>query len=801
VAKSKPPAPGSPDPNQPVNVPVQMTGAETLVANFDAMSKRVEAERQKYASKPIEVIIKESGFDAVMERFKTLTEGFVSTSKALAAGLKIGVKGPTVAELTGVVNEVAAYTSTEAVKKTVGIDIGVKTAGLTKLQTHLENIATSAKTANDNVSRLAESVLKMQSATSSPLGITLGATGGTTPTKKELAANPLVQTTRRQIDKPENKSGKGFTTDLAVRSLITNTQPIPVKVIGTVAIDGIKGLPAPIDLPTARVKKSESAILKKATDAVAVKVLNTANVNVLNFPAVTSVNVVKAIPLTLSNLPTGTAGKKDVLNTRDVNLPTSRLQTGVRGGQQVFTRVVNTRLIGLDTQRSQNPNTGRTVNTLKTFVVNWPQVLKVSVVNNSSIPVKVVGAVKMLGGGGGGGGGGPPTVVKDTQRLAIVGLLLGAATSLKGLATAGFQGTVQGYALSNQFTQLSKQLAGVVLPVVDALTRALMRVNAWFMKLSERDQDRLLVGGGVAAGAAVGLPIAAKLIGLIGSAGTALAGLGTSLAGVVAWVGRVVKMFGGFGALLGRLGSAAGSLANPIVGLAIGLGVLLVSSEQVRRAVGDVFRSLGRLAVDIFDIVKMPFQALARAYQDSALELLFMGLGQVFSDLGETLAEIVAVGFTMFSDALDAMGDGFVFVADVVGAVLENLFTAINKLLKLDFSGAKNALSRPIFADAFANNEKRVREREEARQKRLAGGGGKDDGGPGRRVTPVDPGVESAEAMFRRIQDAVTKVGTTTIEEKQLAALEKIANLQQQQLDKNGKPVEQPKPVVNGRPR
>lgn len=71
------------------------------------------------------------------------------------------------------------------------------------------------------------------------------------------------------------------------------------------------------------------------------------------------------------------------------------------------------------------------------------------------------------------------------------------------LATATMAGSVEGRRMAFLWTQLGRELAGIVLPVFEAVTAAVMKVTGWLRSLSGEQQSAILKWGGLAAGVAM----------------------------------------------------------------------------------------------------------------------------------------------------------------------------------------------------------------------------------------------------------------------------------------------------------
>lgn len=119
--------------------------------------------------------------------------------------------------------------------------------------------------------------------------------------------------------------------------------------------------------------------------------------------------------------------------------------------------------------------------------------------------------------------------IQRSARAAMTGLGIGVA-AVTALTTRGFAGTSEGYRLGNEVTFLSRELAGVMKPVVSALTNAARSVRQKMETLTVTQQDNLMKGGLAAFGAFGGMKAGAMLGGRFGLIG---AGVGAATGAAV----------------------------------------------------------------------------------------------------------------------------------------------------------------------------------------------------------------------------------------------------------------------------
>lgn len=80
----------------------------------------------------------------------------------------------------------------------------------------------------------------------------------------------------------------------------------------------------------------------------------------------------------------------------------------------------------------------------------------------------------------------------------------GAAAAGVGLTVSGYSGTIEGERFAREMRVLSLELAATFKPMADAATEFTRRTRRNLQEMNRGQQDRLMVGAGVAAGAALG---------------------------------------------------------------------------------------------------------------------------------------------------------------------------------------------------------------------------------------------------------------------------------------------------------
>jgi hypothetical protein len=145
-----------------------------------------------------------------------------------------------------------------------------------------------------------------------------------------------------------------------------------------------------------------------------------------------------------------------------------------------------------------------------------------------------------------------------------------AGVAATGAAMHGFQGTVEWNRLQLEVDMVSRELAGAFLPAIQWATKGLQGLRNWLESLSQRDQNRLMLGA-MAFGGVGAAGILARGAGAIGgglAGGAALLGRFGSRAAPSIMAGGNWSGFGGASSAAAGAGmmSRAGSVAGKVVG-------------------------------------------------------------------------------------------------------------------------------------------------------------------------------------------------------------------------------------------
>jgi hypothetical protein len=191
------------------------------------------------------------------------------------------------------------------------------------------------------------------------------------------------------------------------------------------------------------------------------------------------------------------------------------------------------------------------------------------------------------------------------SRAAGIGFvaLTGAVT---GFTRAGLGGTVQANRLALEMQLISREVAGIFLPVVDKATDALIKVRDRMQKLTGTQQDSALKWAATAAGALGFVAVAPRVIGaLIAIKNAALA----TQAATLFLGGPVAIAFGLAGAAVGAFAAKAllgqksvAFLADPLAGLKAKVQELAPAFERLTDKLADagekLVKELGPAAMD-----------------------------------------------------------------------------------------------------------------------------------------------------------------------------------------------------------
>lgn len=361
--------------------------------------------------------------------------------------------------------------------------------------------------------------------------------------------------------------------------------------------------------------------------------------------------------------------------------------------------------------------------------------------------------LKQLVGRAAGGGGGSQQS-SASSRGSAMGLAEGAlkkiavtsaavTTGIIGLTRSGLQGSVQGFRLSFAFEQLTKQIASILLPVIDRLTTGLQNLVFRLQRLDGDGQRRLLGGAGAIAGAGL-------------AAGGILA--------VVKGVGALLPMLNLLAPALGGAAAAGGPLAAilVVVGAAVaaltaGFIYLAATSKPVQEALQKVGAALQKVLDDTKPIREILFQI--------AEKLAVLLLDRLVKDLGN-LANVIQFATSAIPAFILGMEEVGKLLMNMPGDILRDFKAGFNKA---EAGGIVERLFAPILGvqnvGAGAQNrvndiaEKVVAEQQRVFNKLFGQVKPAVAGKPRQDLVPLNPGREDADAAFQRIQEAILKRG------------------------------------------
>jgi len=184
-----------------------------------------------------------------------------------------------------------------------------------------------------------------------------------------------------------------------------------------------------------------------------------------------------------------------------------------------------------------------------------------------------------------------------------------AKIALLGFVTAGVATSVMGEVLSTRMGFLTREIASLFIPQLQALVSWITRLTDWFRSLSAEQQHNL--GNWLLAGAAV-LAVAKIMPILINGIMGTVAAVRTLTVAIVGLLSGT-----GFGALLPVIGAAITALTALFVGTEIGrkgISGLWAALQPTIKAVGDFLaelKPLGSALAGLFDALGPLFKILA----------------------------------------------------------------------------------------------------------------------------------------------------------------------------------------------
>lgn len=261
----------------------------------------------------------------------------------------------------------------------------------------------------------------------------------------------------------------------------------------------------------------------------------------------------------------------------------------------------------------------------------------------------------------------------------------------RGWVNAGLAGTGHGNLMQAQFTLLAQQIAGVFVPVINMVTRAVTDLAAWFRRLTGDQQDvirRFIEAAAVMAFVHLGL---GRLVGMVVSFATAFVGSIIAAAGSI-----VTTMVPAIGALVSAMVSGAGiaaaawgvatagisvllGIASAIVSVLFSVGLagatvgagILVGTSAGRSALGELMEALRPVAAAF----RAVFTQLSTAFAP-ILEQLGGRLGAAM----QTFAGVLVGLFTRAAPLIAAVGVALSTIGDAIVGMVESVSGSVAEL-------------------------------------------------------------------------------------------------------------------------
>ncbi len=320
-----------------------------------------------------------------------------------------------------------------------------------------------------------------------------------------------------------------------------------------------------------------------------------------------------------------------------------------------------------------------------------------------------------------------------------------ATASITGFVTAGLAGTAEGEHLRFQFSELSREIAGVFLPVIEKITAGVRQLVGWFRALSGEQQDQImkwsLIGLGVLAVAKV-LPLV-----ITGLKALTFAGLAAGKALAFLYAHPV----------LAGLAALAAAIAYIVEKLLSAEGAAAKLAREMARF------GKGQITEDEFKASKVAQRIMAEKDPKKRAELAGQEAARLVAEQDKKLEELGRLGAP---GPLRAFLRGWDVITGKFGDNVERLEAAA-KEIHIARQLQKNPDFKPI-----EDPEKEAH----------------------RVPTRLQTGFEAFQETYRRLQLAVlrTEGGKIDPAERAAAAGEKLVHLQQQALDQ----LKQLKPAV-----
>lgn len=312
-----------------------------------------------------------------------------------------------------------------------------------------------------------------------------------------------------------------------------------------------------------------------------------------------------------------------------------------------------------------------------------------------------------------------------------------------GFVTAGLAGTGQAERLGQALQNLSREIAGIFLPVVEKVIDGVKKVTSWFEQLSGHQQDQIMRWTAAAGAALFMLAIFPKIVTGITAVIGAIRAVTAALAAAGAASGIAT---GGLTTILGIVASLVAAFVGFGAASEEGFGSLSKLIEPIQSAFGRITEAVAPLFAAVDKIGEL-FTRLI----DSAVGPLTFVMN--------ALADVVIV----FVDALIVLQSVLSPVVDLLVQFLSFASELASKVANF-LAPAFEAMVAPLKEAAAFLERIGLLSRQQASTKSE----------PHRKPEGTGGQFEDVQATFRRIQSAVFKSDTKRIDERQLEALHEI---------------------------
>jgi hypothetical protein len=328
----------------------------------------------------------------------------------------------------------------------------------------------------------------------------------------------------------------------------------------------------------------------------------------------------------------------------------------------------------------------------------------------------------------------------DVAKLGFTTL----TSTVGGFVTAGLLGTTHAEQLGQAMQNLSREIAGIFLPVIEKVIDGIKKVTSWFEHLSGHQQDQIMRWTAAAGAALLVVAIFPKVVtgvtAVIGAVRALTAALATAgavtgvasggLTTILGIVATLVAAFIGFGAASEEGFGSLSKLIEPIQ----------AAFEKITNAAAPLFSSLDKIG-DLFTrLVDSAVGPLTLVMNNLAEVItlvvnVLVVLQSILSPVGELIMQLISFVTELASKVVSFLAPAF----EAVVAPLKQANALLERLGLLASSQSKSTKSEP--------------------HRRTEGTGGQ---------------FEDVQATFRRIQSAVLKSDTKRIDERQLETLGEI---------------------------